>query len=319
MFKFLFLLILTIQIPFAQKGVWLDTDLMIGLPENAPREVDDAIALMMAMNLKSKIEIVGVSTISNTVYAKKTGIQLLKWFNKTGKTIPVYGGANSAEELGVENEATLALGESLKSEKLTILAIGPLTNIATVIKNHPESLKNIDEIVVCAGRTANYPFSLGIGNLKVWDYNFEYDVKAFEVILESKVKLVLAGFESSESLLLGGADIAFMKNKSQGHTWVYKELVKWQNNYTAVFGLPAFVPWDTTPLGYLTHPQYFKVQKNIPVKINFKQNDANVGPNLGKEKYFLEVSKDFNSPYKVDFVFKTLPGFEEQILEILQK
>jgi pyrimidine-specific ribonucleoside hydrolase len=39
--------------------------------------------------------------------------------------------------LGVENDGTRALYEALKKEKLTILALGPMTNIATLIQNHP--------------------------------------------------------------------------------------------------------------------------------------------------------------------------------------
>jgi inosine-uridine nucleoside N-ribohydrolase len=302
----------------AQEKVWLDTDLMIGLPTNAPREVDDALAIMMALKHTDKIQLVGISTITNVVYANRTAKNLLKWYNK-GKPIPVYGGSDSANDVGVENDATRALEKALGAQKLTILAIGPLTNIATVLKNHPELGTQIVRIVVCAGREEKYPFKLGIGDLVVWDYNFETDVEAFRVVLESMAELVLSGFQCSESLLLGRADISALNNNHPGDKWVYKQLLAWQNSYKTIFGVPAFVPWDTTPLGYITHPQYFKYYKNIPVQINKYQNDANAGPNLGKEKYFLEASKDFTSPYKVTFAYKTMPGFEEIVIDALKR
>jgi inosine-uridine nucleoside N-ribohydrolase len=302
---------------FAQQKVWLDTDLMIGLPAQAPREVDDAIALMIALKHSDKVNLVGLSTITNVKYASSTARKLLKWYNK-GVPIPVYSGSDSANDTG-ENQATRALARALGYQKLTILAIGPLTNIATVLKNHPELASQIEKIIVCAGREEKYPFKLGIGDLVVWDYNFETDVEAFRVVLESRVELVLSGFQCSESLLLGRADISVLNNTYPGDKWVHKQLVAWQNSYTSIFGVPAFVPWDTTPLGYITHPQYFKSYRNIPVKINRYQNDANVGPNLGKEKYFLEVSKDFDSPYKVTFAYKTLPGFEEVVIDALRR
>ncbi len=44
------------------KRVWLDTDLMIGCPENAPREVDDGVTLIMALR-QSSIELVEIKTI----------------------------------------------------------------------------------------------------------------------------------------------------------------------------------------------------------------------------------------------------------------
>ena len=317
MYKFLLVFLLFSNFTFAQRKVWLDTDMMIGLPENAPREVDDGIALMMALRHPDKIKLVGISTITNAVYAKKITNQFLKWF-ANGQQIPVYAGSDKANDVGQENEATKALAAALKKEKLTILAIGPLTNVATVLKNNPELVGQIEDVIVCAGRTADYPFKLGFGDVIVWDYNFETDVDGFRTVLESKVKMTFAGFESSESLLLGRADIGFLKNKSKGNQWVYNQLVKWQNLYLKIFGVPAFIPWDTTPLGVITHPQYFKIHKDIPVKINFKMNEANAGPNIGKEKYFLEVSEQFSSPYKVDFVYKTLPGFEEIVIDALK-
>ncbi len=316
--RFLFVLLLFSTLSFAQKRVWLDTDVMIGLKENAPREVDDAIALMMALQHPDKITLVGISTITNVQYATKTTQNLLKWYNKA-KPIAVYSGSDKANDLGLENEATKALAAALRKEKLTILAIGPLTNIGTVLKNHPELVSQIDEVVVCAGRTVNYPFKLGLGNLVVWDYNFETDVEGFRAVLESKVKMVFSGFECSESLLLGKADISVLNNGFVGDKWVYNQLVAWQNSYKTVFGVAAFIPWDTTPLGYITHPQYFKYYEDIPAKINVKQNDANVGPNVGKEKHFLEVSYEFNSPYSVTFAYKTKLGFEEIVIDALSR
>ena len=37
------------QPPTKPRRIWFDTDLMIGLPERAPREVDDGITLIMAL------------------------------------------------------------------------------------------------------------------------------------------------------------------------------------------------------------------------------------------------------------------------------
>jgi pyrimidine-specific ribonucleoside hydrolase len=45
----------------AQTKVWFDTDLMIGMPDKTPREVDDGITLIMALK-QPQIEIVGISS-----------------------------------------------------------------------------------------------------------------------------------------------------------------------------------------------------------------------------------------------------------------
>jgi pyrimidine-specific ribonucleoside hydrolase len=45
----LFLLLLVHLSIHAQTKVWFDTDLMIGMPDTRPREVDDGITLIMAL------------------------------------------------------------------------------------------------------------------------------------------------------------------------------------------------------------------------------------------------------------------------------
>jgi inosine-uridine nucleoside N-ribohydrolase len=300
---------------FAQKKVWFDTDLMIGLPENKPREVDDAIALLMALNNPKAIKLVGISTITNTEYAVKTAKELLRKYSPT-KNIPVFGGSDKANDLDVSNDATTALAKALTKEKLSILAIGPLTNIGTLIKNNPELVSQINEVIVCAGRSQNYPFKLGTGNIIVGDYNFETDVEGFRTVLESGVKMVFAGFESSEKILLDKKEIGFL-NKPK-HKWLYNELRLWQDSFVGLFGQPAFVAWDTTPVGYLTHPQYFKIYKAMPAAINYRLNEANVGPNIGQQKAYLEVAETIKSNYIVDFVYKTSPNFEKIVLQNLR-
>jgi pyrimidine-specific ribonucleoside hydrolase len=47
----------------------------------------------------------------------------------------------------------------LKKEKLTILALGPMTNIATLIQNHPDIIPQIEKISICAARTPGLPFN----------------------------------------------------------------------------------------------------------------------------------------------------------------
>jgi inosine-uridine nucleoside N-ribohydrolase len=315
--KLLFCLLLA-QSVFAQKRIWFDTDMMIGLPERAPREVDDGVTLMMALQHPDKVHIAGISIITNAQYGYDVTQKLLKWYHK-GAPIPVYKGSDKAGDVGVENDATRALADALKKEKLTLVAIGPMTNVATVLKNHPELATQVEEVVVCAGRTPDFPFRPGLEKITVFDYNFDKDVEAFRVVLESKVKLVLSGFECSAYLFLGTTDIEFLQNGSEGDKWVHTQLTSWSKRGKGLFGVEGFIPYDATPLGHVTHPQYFKYYRDIPVQIITKKNDATTLVNGKKEKPYLEVSYDTKSPYKVDYAYKTLPGFEEILIESMKR
>ncbi|GAA4420817.1 hypothetical protein GCM10023187_56280 [Nibrella viscosa] len=305
--------------PLQPRRIWFDTDLMIGLPERAPREVDDGITLMMALQHPDKVDIVGISTVTYVDYGYDIAQKLLTWYSP-GRSIPVYKGSDSARQPGEENDATRALANALRKEKLAILAIGPLTNVATVVKNHPELASQIEEVVVCGGRTPGYAFRPGLEKEIVSDYNFERDPESFRVLFNASVPMVLSGFECSVYTFLGKADIDFLNNNHEGDKWVYEQLRPWQQRGKALFGVEGFIPYDATPLGYLTHPEYFKYHRNIPVQINVRKNDATLGQNRPAEKPFLEASYDFKqTKWRATYAYKTLPGFEEIIIESLKR
>jgi inosine-uridine nucleoside N-ribohydrolase len=182
------------------KRIWFDTDIMMGLPERAPREIDDGVTLVMAL-AQDNIEIVGITLITEVDYGEKITNEILERYAPE-RSIPVYKGSPDADDLGTETDASKALAEALRKEKMTILALGPATNVATVLMNHPELADQITEIVFCAGRTTGYAFQPGLRQNTVHDYNFEKDVESFRVVLNSGVKVVLSGFQCSEYLLL---------------------------------------------------------------------------------------------------------------------
>lgn len=309
------------QMPTKPRRIWLDTDQMIGMKDKTPREVDDAIALIMALEHPDKIELVGISTITYANYGYEVVQKLLKWYNRAapgrrGKTIPVYRGSNTAKDMGTENDATRALAKALRREKMPILAIGPVTNVATVVRNHPELIPQIDEVVVCAGRSPGLPFKPGLEKTLVGDYNFEMDPESFRILFDAGIKMVLSGYECSIYTFLGKADIDFLNNKNESDKWVYDQLRPWQLFNQKLFGVDGFVPWDTTPLGYLTHPDYFKYHKDIPVKINIRQNDTGAAGT----KPYLEVSRDYKgTKWRATYAYKTLPGFEEVVIGDLKR
>lgn len=299
------------------KRIWFDTDIMIGLPERAPREVDDGVTLIMALRQPS-VEIVGISLITVVDYGYEVTNKLLNWYNKTGKEIPVYKGSDSANDVGAENDATLALAAALRKEKLSILALGPNTNIATVLKNHPELATQIEEIVFCIGRTPGLVFKPGLGNYAVADYNFDKDVESMRIILDTNIPLLFSGFECSSSILLGPVDIDRLNEGTEGDKWVYDQLMPWIQRGSELFGSEGFIPYDCTPLGYFTYPEYFAYYDDIPAQINVLPNDAPMnGRDPRVEKPYLEVSYDFPSTRKVKYAYRTLPGFEEIIIKSL--
>uniref|UniRef100_UPI00404A7802 nucleoside hydrolase n=1 Tax=Flavobacterium sp. TaxID=239 RepID=UPI00404A7802 len=311
---FILILVITFSVQ-SQTKVWFDTDLMIGMPDTRAREVDDGITLIMALK-QPQIEIVGISSITYVDYSFDVIQKILQWHNR-GKAIPVYKGSPEAKDLGLENDATKALYKALKKEKLTILALGPMTNIATLIKNHPDIIPQIEKIAICAARTPGLPFDPGNGKLNVFDYNYELDNESMHLILNTNIPLVFAGYEPSSYTHIGPIDLASLDLNLEADKWLFDIVQPWMEQNERLFGVKGFIPFDCSTLGVITHPDYFTYYKNIPIKVVYKENDARKAqPNI-KMKNFLEVSYEFDSERKVDYARKALQGFEELILVTL--
>lgn len=311
---FLLTLFLTSQM-HAQTKVWFDTDIMIGMPDKEAREVDDGITLIMALK-QPQIEIVGISNITYVDYSYGVIQKILNWHNK-GKAIPVYKGSPEANDLGIENDGTRALYEALKKEKLTILALGPMTNIATLILNHPDIIPQIEKISICAARTPDLPFNPGNGKLNVFDYNYEFDTKSMDVLLNSPIPLEFAGYEPSSYTHIGNIDLASLDMTNDADKWLFDVVQPWMELNEKYFGVRGFIPFDCSTLGIVTHPEYFTYYENIPIKVTYKKNDAlEIQPDK-PFKNFLEVSYKFKSKKKVKYARRALQGFEEKILETL--
>ncbi|NRT17130.1 pyrimidine-specific ribonucleoside hydrolase [Flavobacterium sp. 28A] len=310
----LFALLLTASVQ-AQTKVWFDTDLMIGMPDKTAREVDDGITLIMALK-QPQIEIVGISSITYVDYSFPIINKILGWHNK-GAAIPVYKGSPNANDLGVENDGTRALYAALKKEKLTILALGPMTNIATLIQNHPDIIPQIKKITICAARTPGLPFNPGNGKLNVFDYNYEFDYKSMDVVLDTSIPLVFAGYEPSSYTFIGNIDLASLDQNEEADKWLFDIVQPWMEKNEKYFGVRGFIPFDCSTLGVITHPDYFTYYRDIPIKVNYRKNDALEVQPAVPYKNFLEVSYKYKTKKKVDYAIRALQGFEEKILETL--
>ncbi|SHM89273.1 nucleoside hydrolase [Flavobacterium chilense] len=311
---FIIIVLISLQIK-AQTKVWFDTDIMIGMPDAAAREVDDGITLIMALK-QPQIQIVGISNITYVDYGYGVINKILNWHNK-GAAIPVYKGSAFANDLGTENDGTRALYQALKKEKLTILALGPMTNIATLVKNHPDIIPQIEKIAICAARTPGLPFNPGNGKLNVFDYNYEFDTASMDVLLNSTIPLEFAGYEPSSYTHIGNIDLASLDLTLEADKWLFDIVQPWMELNEKYFGVRGFIPFDCSTLGIVTHPEYFTYYENIPIKVTYKKNDAlEIQPDK-PFKNFLEVSYKFKTKKKVKYARRALQGFEEKILETL--
>lgn len=138
-------------------------------------DVDDAFALVMAVK-EPEIDLLAVTTVYGDVDLRaRMAKRLLNLLGKSdipvaaGQSQPLFDGKDSYwggwegkglleplhEPIPYESDNAIDLMHSIlksASEKITLVAIGPLTNLAVLIKTHPEVLPNVKEII-CMGGT----------------------------------------------------------------------------------------------------------------------------------------------------------------------
>lgn len=212
------------------KRIVIDCDPGNGI---AGANVDDGLALALALAAESiKLELITIvagNTPRDTGY--QVACQMLKEVNKT---IPVVKGAaqallepsapwreqldNNVRKQGLLSlwnnlpflppitdhsipHAAQAIGELVCSNpgKITVVAIGPLTNIAHTIQLYPEFAQSVAEIVIMGGvfQLDNY--------LK--DTNFAVDPEAAKIVIESGANITLAPLDVTTQTMFTHHDL----------------------------------------------------------------------------------------------------------------
>jgi inosine-uridine nucleoside N-ribohydrolase len=292
-------------------AVWIDTDPSISSGAN---EVDDGFALIQAFN-SPELDIRGISVVFGNApfeVAWPIGQEIVKKYGPTG--VPVYAGAAKADQLGSETDASRALAEALKKEKLTILALGPVTNVATVLKNHPELSDRIEAIVAVAGRRPQQPFVTGTKKHTPFrDFNFEMDVPGFQVLLDAKAPLVLAPWEVSSKVWLKEDDLKRLAAGKPSAQWLAPPGRDWLQMWQEKFGVDGFNPFDTLAIAYVTSPALLEWE-DLPCEIQNLPDDRVQANEVPQQKPYLLVAKEIRSKRIVRYCHASKPEFKADLM-----
>ncbi len=133
-------------------------------------DIDDAFALLFAM--EQRLDIIGITTVfKNTAERAKIAKKLMMLYGNGYENTPVFAGYGNGgsghlwqytedlkEEIYTPNsknpdDAIDFIINSCKKygKDLTVIAIGPFTNIAKVIEKEPNALNNIGKVIIMGG------------------------------------------------------------------------------------------------------------------------------------------------------------------------
>ena len=308
----LFLFLLFPLSLFSQQRVWIDSDIMIG---KFKKDVDDGLALILMLR-DSNLQIEGISFVHGVDYADKVTQKLLKWY-APDRNIPTFKGSDDSTGFGKETDAVKAIISALEKGPMAILALGPMTNVGTVLKLRPDLHKNITAISYCAGRKPGILFSPGSGKVKFSDYNFDLDPKSSATLLQTEIPVLLSGYDCSDSLFLNRADfIHLKKSDNKGDRWLFRQLKSWENLWSLFLGSKrGFIPFDCSTVGALLYADEFNIETEIPAFIKIDKNDTKYTVSTPTKQFFYVDQDGDGKP--VSYCDFTKQKFKKRLLRAL--
>ncbi|MFY9752223.1 MAG: nucleoside hydrolase [Candidatus Acidiferrales bacterium] len=190
--------------------------------------VDDAIAIFLALR-SPELKVEAITPVSGNVPLALTLPNALRLVEIAGRPdIPVAGGASlplvrqlvtakyahgknglagvdfpAPKIKPVAETATELICRLVRANpgEITIVAIGPLTNIATVLRSDPEIAGMIPAIVIMGG-------SLSRGNVTpAAEFNLYVDPEAARIVFDAGIPLTMVGLDVTEKVLLTDAHV----------------------------------------------------------------------------------------------------------------
>ncbi|HET7840974.1 MAG TPA: nucleoside hydrolase [Terriglobia bacterium] len=184
--------------------ILLDTD--IG------SDIDDAFALALILE-SPEFDLLGVTTVSGDAEARaRLTAKLLEDAGR--QDVPVVAGASSqfipsfqcrlGDGFRSPSLLPVAAEEFLNSEinkhpGVTLIAIGPLTNVAALLKKHPDAAKKIKQIVLMGGSVDR---GYADNSPPEAEYNIRSDPGGAQVVFNSGVPLLVAPLDVTAMLKL---------------------------------------------------------------------------------------------------------------------
>lgn len=247
--------------------IWVDTDAACGAtPRTDP---DDCLAILW---LASRgVVITGLSTsfgnAPGDVVADRVAGLVAQMAADRLPVPPVFKGYGTPPDPSAARPpGVAALQAELKAGPLTILALGPLTNLAAALKGRPDLQRNVTRIVAVMGHRPGHLFhpteGKGSGALLnhgpiFRDLNVSVDPDAVETILALHLPVTLIPYDAARATLITAADLDSLARQGPPHRWVVQTTRDWLTFWNDDVGLPGFYPFDWIAAAYLTDPALF--------------------------------------------------------------
>ncbi len=259
--------------------------------------IDDAIALAMTI-ASVELDLVAVTTTYGNVGIEKATKNALRILQSFDSNAPVYVGAhqailgeaiNAAAYHGPNGMEAPGLQESTRKpehkhavtflidelmqrpDKLTVVALGPLTNIALALRLEPRITGRINRIVLMGG-------SPDYGNdSPSAEFNMLCDPYAAQIVLASGIPIDMFGLNVTHKVIATPAEMAAIRKIGNASSTIVADMIGFfESVYVKRYGFAGAALHDPCTIAFLLQPQLFQM-KAMHVEV-----DTNLGLNFGR-------------------------------------
>jgi pyrimidine-specific ribonucleoside hydrolase len=239
--------------------------------------LDDAIALLLLC--QSEYEILGVTTVAGNhriEVTTKNALDLLAFYGRP--EIPVAKGADrpliqpltiadfvhgpnglgevvlpEAERKPEADRAVEWMKNTLMAseEKITLIAIGPLTNIGLLLRMYPEVKERIEEIAIMGGSTS-------FGNISaVAEANVGHDPESALIVFSSGLPIRMSGLNLTFQMFIQDREIEAIESLDSDRAKAAAKFLWYHAAFAKRMGLEVDQMHDTCAVASLMEPEAF--------------------------------------------------------------
>ncbi|MBC3516717.1 nucleoside hydrolase [Neobittarella massiliensis] len=243
---------------------------------------DDAVCLFM-MFADEQFDILGITPVCGNKPLDFCTTNALRLCELTGYTdIPVLKGAPKAifreartagDIHGATGLGNVVLPDPVKTVEdeyawdfiyrqavahkgeLEILAVGPLTNLATALLKYPDLKDYVKQIVIMGGAS-------GMGNMTpTAEFNIWADPEGAKVVFKSGIPMVMMGLEICYDAYVSPEDLKRIRGDKGGRVaGVAADLISKRVDHATANGMPGGVLCDAVSAAYMIDPSVIECE-----------------------------------------------------------
>lgn len=299
---------------------------------------DDAIAIMLAYAHRDVLDIRGITTVGGNQTLEKitdNALRILQFIRADilvakGATGPLLGKLVTGEEAHgesgmdgpelppaiarpIDQGAVEFMLELIRSsaEKITLVPLGPLTNIALLLTAYPEVKEKIEGISLMGG-------GISYGNVtSTAEFNIYVDPEAAKIVYESGIPMTMSGLDVTDKAAIFEGEIEALKQRGPASVLV-GELLDFYSIYGKKMGYIGNALHDPCAVAWLLQPELFQSRHlHVTVETEGKLTRGMTVADQRKKPVSVpnvEVLVDVDRDAFIKLLFDALARLDEQLI-----